>query len=159
MKGSVRDTGVILLVFAILVMVTMTEAVFYNNFKTAIQTSGIDQFNATAPIFQRADNVINSMVNMPAMLILLMGISAIVLAFFIPSHPIFLPLSFIFWIMYVFLAVAFANLLWMFINISLISPTANNFPLIVWLIQYLPHVIAIFGAIIMIVMYSKRPIQ
>jgi hypothetical protein len=140
-------------------MVTMTEAVFYTNFKSAIQTSGIDQFNATAPIFQKADSVINSMVNMPSMLILLMGISAIILAFFIPSHPIFLPVSLIFWIMYVFLAVAFADLLWAFINVSLVSPTANNFPIIVWLIQYLPHVIAAFGALIMIVMYSKRPIQ
>ena len=158
MKGSIRDLGVILIFSTVFIVCALMVAVFYFNLKSAI-TPNVDPTNATGPLFQRGDQVIGNFVNLGAVVIILMGVAAIVLAFFIPSHPIFLPITFIVWIFYTLLAVGFSNMLWEFINSSVVIGVANQYPIMVYIIRYLPHIISVIGAIIMIVMYSKRGID
>ncbi|MEM5854216.1 MAG: hypothetical protein QW228_07665, partial [Candidatus Aenigmatarchaeota archaeon] len=58
-------------------------------------------------------------------------------------------------IIYIVLSVAFTNILWDFISSSAIIGIANQYPLVVSVIRYFPFILAVFGFILIIVMYSK----
>jgi hypothetical protein len=156
MKGSIQDLGTLIFIVTIFVTSSIFGAVLYFNLKSTIQP--IDTANVTGKIFQSGDTIFSTWINSLGFIIICIGIGAVILSFFIPTHPIFLPVSIIMYVMYIILAVGFSNLLWEFLNTPGIVTTANQYPLMVYIVQYLPHIIAFIGFMIMLVMYSKRGI-
>ena len=106
-------------------------------------------------IIQKGQTLANIFVNAIPFAILTSGIGAIILAFLIPSHPIFLPVSIIMLTIFIVLSTIFSNFLWEFLNASPLVSIANQYPLVVNIVRYLPYIIGIIGTILIIVMYSK----
>ncbi len=84
-----------------------------------------------------------------------LGIGAIILAFLIPAHPIFFPLSIILLSIFVVLSVIFKDLIYTFLTSEPFFSIANNYPLLGFVVNNLPFLIAVFGFILIIVMYSR----
>ena len=84
-----------------------------------------------------------------------LGISAIILAFLIPSHPVFFPLSIILLSIFILLSTVFKDLIYTFLTSEPFFAIANNYPLLGFVVNNLPYLIAIFGFILIIVMYSR----
>jgi hypothetical protein len=84
-----------------------------------------------------------------------LGIAAIILAFLIPSHPVFFPLSIIVLAVFVVLSVMFKDVIYTFLTTEPFFSIANNYPMLGFIVNNLPYLIAIFGFILIIVMYSR----
>jgi len=88
-----------------------------------------------------------------------LGISAIILAFLIPAHPIFFPLSIILLSIFVLLSTMFKDLIYTFLTSDPFFTIANNYTLLGFIVTNLPYFIAIFGFILIIVMYSRKKVH
>jgi hypothetical protein len=152
-NGSILDlSGIIFLVF-ILIIVGFLSFKFYLAFKEKYSQMILSTTEQT--ILDKGTTSYNVLLNSIPFIIIGSGIGSIVLAFLIPSHPIFLPISILALALFVILSTAFTNFLWEFLNAQEIVDIANQFPLIANIVQYLPYIIAVFGFILIIVMYSK----
>jgi len=87
-----------------------------------------------------------------------LGISAIILAFLIPSHPVFFPLSIILLSVFILLSTMFKDVIYAFLTSDPFFSIANNYPTLGFIIDNLPYFIAIFGFILIIVMYSRTKV-
>lgn len=153
-KGSILDlAGIIFLVCGMIVSGFIITK-FYFSFKEAyLNTTNPTQ--TEKEILSKGETVSKVFLGAIPFIVIGSGIGAIVLAFLIPSHPVFLPISIIALIIFVILSTAFSNFLWEFLNATPIVSIANQYPLIASIVQYLPYIIAIFGFVLIVVMYSK----
>lgn len=152
-KGSILDLGAIIVIVAILVITWFLSSLIFNKFW--------EKYNETNPsqeeqhIMNKGSSAFNIGINMIPFVMIGSGIGAIVLAFLIPSHPVFLPLSIIALVIFMALSVVFSNVLYDFLNSSMLVGIANQYSLVVSIVKFLPHIITVFGVVIIIVMYSK----
>jgi hypothetical protein len=84
-----------------------------------------------------------------------LGISAIILAFLIPSHPVFFPLSIILLSIFILVSTMFKDVIYAFLTTEPFLSIANNYPMLGIIVTNLPYFIAVFGFILIIVMYSR----
>jgi hypothetical protein len=152
-KGSILDLAGILFLVFVLIISGFLSFKFYLTFKEKYSQMPLSPAEQT--ILDKGTASYNVLLASIPFIIIGSGIGAIVLAFLIPSHPIFLPISILALALFVILSTAFSNFLWEFLNAQQIVTIANQFPLIAGIIQYLPYIIAIFGFVLIIVMYSK----
>lgn len=155
-KGSILDLGIIIFVLVVLVISSFLSAKFYTEFKTKFKAMFPDE--TASAIFEKGDVAMGIWINLIPFLYFSCGLGAIVLAFFIPAHPIFMPISIIALVIFIIMSVAFTNVLWEFINSPLIIGIANQYPLVVSVIRYSPFIISVFGFLVIVVMYSKSGI-
>jgi hypothetical protein len=152
-KGSILDlAGVLFLVFALIIGGALSFK-FYLAFKEKYSQMPLSPTEQT--ILDKGATSYNVLLASIPFIIIGSGIGSIVLAFLIPSHPIFLPISILALALFIILSTAFSNFMWEFLNAQQIVAIANQFPLIAGIVQYLPYIIAIFGFVLIIVMYSK----
>jgi hypothetical protein len=165
MKGSLLDLGIPILILVAFVFSLFLISLFYGNIKTGLMNSVNSTmrndtfYNTTVPILNAGSSVFDIFINSIPLLVFGSGISMFILAFLIPTHPVFMPISIVVLIIYVVVSVVFSNILWAFINNSSIITIANNYPVVVGMIQFSPYIMAIIGTLLIIVMYSKRGIQ
>jgi len=153
-KGSILDlAGIIFLVCAFIISGFIVTKFYFTFKETYLNTTNPTQVEQE--ILSKGETVSNVILGAIPFIIIASGIGAIVLAFLIPSHPVFLPISLIALIIFVVLSTAFSNFLWEFLNATPIVSIANQYPIIASIVKYLPYIIAIFGFILIIVMYSK----
>jgi hypothetical protein len=153
MKGSILDLAGIILLLAGMVIGGFLVFKFYTAFEEKYSEMPLSE--TEQKILQKGETFYNVLIGAIPFVIIGSGIGAIVLAFLIPAHPIFLPISIIALGMFVFLSVVFSNILWEFLNSAVIIDIANKFPLLVSVVQYMPYIIGVIGTILIIVMYSK----
>jgi len=151
MKGSILDLAGILFLVTGFVIGGFLSYKFYLAFKESYVP--INQEEQT--IMSKGETIYNILLNSIPFIVIGSGVGAIVLAFLIPSHPVFLPISIILLAFFVILSVVFSNFLWEFLNAQQIIVMANKFPLVASIVQYLPYIIVVFGIVLIIVMYSK----
>lgn len=85
-----------------------------------------------------------------------LGLGAIAYGYLYPSHPIFIVLGIIMLVFAMIPTGVISNTFGSFIAESEMASVAGNFPLIVWFMgDPLPLFIAVFGIILLIVMYSR----
>lgn len=154
MKGSILDLTVIIAIMVGAVILGLIYFKLYNGFSdiflTMFPTDTVQQH-----IWSAGNNAMATFMNMIPFLIIGSGIAVIVLAFLIPAHPIFVPLSIIVWIIYIVIAIIFSNFVWAFVNNADLIAIANQYPLVLMIVQNFPIIIAVFGMVIIIVMYAK----
>ena len=150
MKGTVSDLLVIML--TAIILVTTLSIIYFVGTKTkeVFQQSGFE-----TTYIEKSTGGLGILVNGIPFITIILGIVAIVLAFQIPAHPIFAPVSFFILALYVILSTFFSNIFYNLSNNTILTPVFNEFPLVAYLFQYLPYIIAIIGIIIIIVQYSK----
>jgi hypothetical protein len=84
-----------------------------------------------------------------------LGISAIILAFLIPTHPVFFPLSIILLSIFILLSTVFKDIIYTFLTSEPFFAIANNYQFLGFVVNNLPYLIAVFGFILIIVMYAR----
>jgi len=152
-KGSVLDLAGIIFLTCGLIIGGFIAFMFYTAFKEKYSEMSISE--TEQKILEKGVTIYNVLLSSIPFIIIGSGIGAIVLAFLIPSHPIFLPISILALAIFVILSTVFSNFLWEFLNSQPIIAIANQFPLIASIVQYFPYIIAVFGTLLIIVMYSK----
>jgi len=153
MRGSILDLAGILLIICVLLIGSFIPFKFYEAFKERYAEMNVSEQEQR--ILEKGESSYSVLLSAIPLIIIGAGIGAIILAFLIPSHPIFLPISILALAIFIVLSTVFSNFLFEFLSSTAIIDIANKFPLIASMVQYLPYVIAVFGAILIIVMYSK----
>jgi hypothetical protein len=153
MRGSILDLAGIIFLLTGMVIGGFLAFKFYIAFQEKYNQMQLSE--AEQKILQKGETVYKVLLGAIPFIIISSGIGAVVLAFLIPAHPVFLPISIIALGMFVLLSVVFSNILWEFLNSVVIIDIANKFPLLVSIVQYLPYIIGVIGTILIIVMYSK----
>lgn len=85
----------------------------------------------------------------------LLNITAVILAVFIRTHPVFFALNFILILIFVMVSALIGNIYYEFASNSFIAPYANQLPLVYTMFEYMPVITLIFAGIIAVVMYGK----
>lgn len=83
------------------------------------------------------------------------GIFLFVTAFLVNSHPVFLPLNIIVYIILIFISGIFSNVFITFAESSAIIGTANNFPTVIFVWRNMPFILTILAGLNLIVMFAK----
>lgn len=117
--------------------------------------------NASSPtagnILTTASSALDVVLAIVPIIPIFMGIAAVVLAYFIPSHPIFLPSSILISVLTVFFSFYFSNILYEFFTVGgALTTFINNYAAIVLIGQNLPTFAVVFSVIQLIVMYTRR---
>lgn len=158
-KGSVRDIGILMVSFFTFVLAGVFSLVLYSDFNTALQDT-LNETNMldanTTTILDNGVDAVETTVKLIPFFVFGLGFAAIISAFFIPTHPIFFPISVLLLLVFTVIQAMMANVMWEVINQTEIIILMNNFPVVVAFIQYSPWFIAILGFILIAVMYSKR---
>jgi hypothetical protein len=156
-KGSIYDLGGILVLLLALVISGFLAETFINSFaaEAANATIGLpNSTNATGAITD-AHTAVQTINGFIPMIVFFAALGAAIMAWFVPTHPIFFPISIILFAIFILLSTMFSNILWQFMTSANILPVAQNYNLIVQLIQNLPTLITVAGVIIIVFMYSK----
>lgn len=93
-----------------------------------------------------------------AAIAILFIIGGVITSFLIPSHPIFLVINIIGIFILVFLGMIMTNVYGELVSgegATYLGDSADNFPLVNYLMQYLPYIGAVMVAICSIVMYAR----
>ena len=154
-KGQMTDLfafGAIIMVFALasifgLLLLNTYEAEFATN-PTLNTTVGQNAIDKGQVVFHGFD---------AAVLVILVALFSFVAisAFFIQSHPAFFVISLIIFIIAVGVAGIFEHVYSQIEIAEGIEDTADEFPIISWLFSNWPVIIAVIGALVMIVLHGK----
>lgn len=91
------------------------------------------------------------------MIAMLVGV--VFLAYQIPTHPIFLPVSIIFLAILVLVSSFYVNVYDKIANTTFMQSAANSLPWITTVMQNFHIVMAVLGTIVIIAMYSSRGVR
>ena len=147
------DLGGVIFVLMVLVISGFLVAKVYTGFKTQFEETVND--STSVQIVEKGSAVADVLLKAIPFIVIGIGISAIILAFMIPSHPAFMPISIIALLIFVLLSTIFSNVLYNFLLGDEIVGLANSYPLVVNMVKYLPYIITVFGFVLIIVMYSR----
>ena len=154
MKGSIADLIFISLSFVILFI--FVGVVFYTNsvfFKNVLPILNTTKTNEIAPKVESFGNVVFSLI--PYAWILL-NVGALISAFFIAVHPVFLIAGIILTALNIIVSYLFQQIILEFLPIlpELELATANNF-LLNFIVSNFPLAVAIINALIIILMVVR----
>ena len=153
---SVVDLAGILVITAAIIFVFFIAAVVYNEISNKLNE--LINMPETQNITLQGGKAMDIFVSSIPFLFFGLGISAIILAFLIPSHPVFFPLSIILLSIFILLSTMFKDVIYAFLTTEPFFSIANNYPMLGFVITNLPYFIAIFGFILIIVMYSRTKV-
>jgi hypothetical protein len=154
-KGSLQDIVGMMLIFTVMVIVSFLALYIQTETKNAIIATAPYQSTNSTYILNQGTASLGVFINSIPFITIGILIAAIISAFFIPSHPVFVPLSIILLALYTVLAAVFSNIIWEFLNTPGIITLANSYPLVVSIVVKQPYIVTIFGALLIIVMHSK----
>ena len=83
------------------------------------------------------------------------GIMLFVTAFLVNSHPVFLPLNLIIYIILIFISALFSNVFITFAESDAMITTANEYTNMIFIWRNLPFILTIMAGVNLIVMFAK----
>jgi len=156
MRGSILDLFFWLIIAAVGIISVLTTAYLFSAYSTQYTLSrGADITGNETAILASGQTAINNLVNGFALVLFLAGVAMLVLAYYIPTQPLFLPLGIVLLAIAVLVAALFSNILWQFVNEPHIVTAANNYPVLVNIVHYLPLIALGFGALLIVIMYGR----
>lgn len=150
-KGSILDLAGIMLIVALLVITSFLIFKIYNGFRNVYNPVTTEETQMLGKI----DTGFGILINAIPIIIFASGIGSIILAFLIPTHPVFMPISIFLLVFFIITSFFFKTFVYNFISSNQISGISGSYPILVNIINYLPLIIGSFGFILIIVMYSK----
>lgn len=147
MKGSILDMFPAMIIpFALLVGLAIASILY-----TA--------FSAEAfwnPTYSGDMTQVFSVMDYGAIAIMIsMFVAVVISAFFIKTHPIFLPITLIIFIVVVMVSALTTNVFMGFATSTQIVSHANAFPNFLQFAGYIPYAVVGFGVLLLIAMYGK----
>lgn len=147
MKGSVQDVMFISLVVLILGILVVSGYLALSYITGTV----IDQNGVVTD----TRNALLTFDSMFMFLLVFLSIGALAGAALVRSHPIFLAVDLLLIIIMVFVGSALTNVYYTFASTTQIATSAAAFPNVLFIIEHLPHYIALMGIMIAIVYYGK----
>ena len=105
--------------------------------------------------YEKVDNAWSVLGNSAILILGGFGLSAIILAFFIKSHPIFLAIFIIGGAFMILIAAIMSNVFGMISESEHLSAANTHFGQLGTTMQYLPHFVAVIVGVMAIVMYTR----
>lgn len=152
-KGSVLDILPIILIGGMLSIGLLLSHASLGELREANNATGTPQINES--YLDQAEQALGIF---DAGYILVIGalfVTTIILAFYIPSHPVFFIVSLFALAISIWVSAEFSNLFWRAANTAALSDSANFFSTIVLYMKNQPLIIGVFGFLLIIVMYAK----
>ena len=160
MKGSVLDTIGMAVIFFTAIIALFLSHTIYQEFRVGYNNSIGNMTGESVSVgeelmMEHTTNSLDILIAAIPFVTIAAGAAAIVLAFLIPSHPIFLIFSLLALAISVTLGAVFSNVLWQFVNESIFADLIAANPLISQMIQNFPFIMAVIGGLIIIANYSR----
>jgi hypothetical protein len=155
-RGNVFfDSLLIVIVLIAFAMFTIVGYRVFNDLNDDIQADP-DLSNQTKTVVENAHTAYpNTMDNGFLIILGLFWILTIVASVMIDSHPMFLVISIILFILVLGLGMMLSNSFQEFASDSEYSGFDASFPITFWVISHLLHVLLVYGATILIAMFAK----
>lgn len=153
MKGSMTDLPFIV----VLVFIIGISLMIAYSLNAELQTIDIFMNNSVAnETIMSAQQAYETFDASMLFLIIALGISSAITAYFVKTHPVFFVASFIVWLISFVIAAMFSNV---FAEIASSAPLLSASGILettVLVATHFPHIIALFGAVIALALYGKR---
>ena len=150
MKGSLFDMVIVMVV----ILITAITVILSSKILTGIQTVTTNEtLNQT--ILNQGATALHAYDYGILFFVVAGFLSVVILAFMLRSHPAFLPVGIFVMVLLILLAAIVGNVYSVFVEQAEIVSTASSYPVTTQIFQNLPTIVLIFGAVIMIVIYSK----
>lgn len=159
-KGSMLDLFKIMIV-AVVIMILVLMA-------TYIKDATFPQLQSLLGNDVQAVNVMNTMDRafgifdyLFMFVVIMMGMSSIIMAYFVKQHPLFLFVEIIMLIILVVLAPAFSNMARQFWETSQFAPYSASgggsvtYPIMTYMMRYLPIFLGVLGLVLAVVSFAK----
>ena len=153
---SIADLAGVLVITTAIIFVFFIVAVVYNEISNKLNE--LINMSQVQNITSQGGKAIDVFISSIPFIFFGLGISAIILAFLIPSHPVFFPLSIILLSIFILVSTMFKDVIYAFLTTDPFFSIANNYPMLGLIVSNLPYFIAIFGFILIIVMYSRTKV-
>lgn len=155
MKGSVMDLRILIVVLPIFIFSLFIGVYIIDEFDT--QMSAMNETpNVSKEIINKGYNAFSVFDELILFVTVAFGITTIVSAYLIRSHPVFFFISFMLTGILMFVAGIMTNVYEKFASTSTFSSIATSFPIIQQIMYHLPEIVLIFGGLVAIAMYSSR---
>ena len=150
--GSITD----ILIAAVMLLIVSIVILFVVYLWTQISANALFQSASAKPIVTSV-NIAYSFLSDALVLIFFMScFAAILLAYFVPSHPVFIIVAIALLIPLMLVADVFANVWQQIISTSSLTVVGNTyFVYVTLLFKFLPFITLAISGILMIMMYSK----
>ena len=122
---------------------------------TAIKNSDINT-PTTEPILNSGLAAVGQFDWLFPVMTTMFGLGSVALAYFYPSHPIFLIFGVIMFSLTFFLVPTIANVFSEFSSDSQMSAVKPNFTMIDWTMANMPIIMSVFGFFMIVVLYSRQ---
>ena len=150
-KGSILDILFIIVVVFVVSITVLIAGVLNTAFRNNVAASG--QLNAT--YFDKATTALHVFDYGMLMIVFGWGAAIWVLAWFVQSHPAFFMINFIAWVIIVTISATFTNMFIVFAQNPSIVATAETFPIMIHIMQNLPLICMLIGAVAIIIALGK----
>jgi len=159
-KGSILDIMYVAAIAIPAIIATLAIGYMFNVGYDAVITDWNSTSTVAGNALTNAETAINGvLVNVLPFIPIFMAIGALLLAYFIPTHPIFFPISLLVGTLTVLFSFYFSNIINEFFTVGgALTSYINNYSLVITVGQNLPTFAVVFVGLMMIIMYSRRDV-
>ena len=151
-KGSITD----ILIAAVMLLIAAVIILFVVYLWTQISGNAIFQSAAAKPIVTSVNTAYSFLSDALVVMFFMSCFAAILLAYFVPSHPVFIIVAIALLIPLILVADIFSNVWQQIISTSFLTIVGNTyFVYVTMLFKFLPFIVLTVSVILMIMMYSK----
>jgi hypothetical protein len=156
MKGFIGDIFIILaVILAFFILAVLGNAVLTQ----ASQNSALNQTTESNSMLLMGINTVRGFDMLLIIITFFMFLGSVMAAFMVRSHPVFFIVMIIVQLIAILVSSVIANVAFSFATNPAVSTYAENFPLSLTLLSFLPHVSLVFSAIISIVMLARPSVS
>lgn len=151
-KGSITD----ILIATVMFMIAAIVILFVLYLWTQISGNAVFQSATAKPIVASVNTAYSFLSDALIVMFFMSCFAAILLAYFVPSHPVFIIVAIALLIPLMLVADVFANVWQQIISTSFLTVVGNTyFAYVTLLFKFLPFITLAISGILMIMMYSK----
>lgn len=142
-------------IFGIVVLFIFGVAIFSSNLILTKFDQATDDRTINQTILQKGIGTIRNFDTTFGFVLIGLALGLFISAFLVDTHPVFLPINIIAYIVLVFLAGIFSNTFILFAESGSITAIANQYGQMIYVWRNLPTIITVLGGINLIVMFAK----
>lgn len=151
-KGSITD----ILIAMVLLLITAITILFAIYIWTQISANAVFTSSSAQPIVSKVNTAYSFLADALVIMFFMSCFAAILLAYFVPSHPVFIIVAIALLIPLVLVADVFANVWQQIISTSFLVVVGNSyFSMVTMVFKFLPFITISISVILMIMMYAK----
>ena len=154
-KGSLKDlllVAIFLLFFGVILLIGFRV---YSEIDAVFQVSSFTDANSRAASTAMLGHYTGVLDNTFLFMAIGFSLIVLVLASLVRIHPIFIPIFFMAWVFFIFIAGVLSNIYQGMAGDPNMIAYANQLTMITSILTFLPMIVGVFGAVLMVVMYKQ----